>query len=60
MNIWKLILVLIIVLPSIAFAQQNHRPFDIKNYDDTSFVLIGNEYGTNVGAFVSDNALLSF
>ncbi|GAA6137722.1 MBL fold metallo-hydrolase [Arenicella sp. 4NH20-0111] len=54
----KLMLVLALLLPSVILSKQKDEQFELTKFDDTSYVLIGKEYGTNVGVIMSDNGIL--
>lgn len=58
MSTWKLFLVLALLFPSQTYAKPKDNQFDINKYSDSTFVLIGKAYGTNVGVIVSEKGLL--
>jgi cyclase len=58
MATWKLILLLALFLPPIAYAEAENKQFDINKRSDSTYILIGKGYGTNVGIIVGDKGLL--
>jgi cyclase len=58
MSTWKITLILALLFPSLTYAKLKDKQFDINKYSDTTFVIIGKEYGTNVGVIVSGKGLL--
>lgn len=58
MSIWKLTLILALLFPSLTYAKLKDKQFDINKYSESTFVLIGKAYGTNVGVIVNENGLL--
>lgn len=58
MSTWKLTLILALLVPSLTYAKLKDKQFDIIKYSDSTFALIGKDYGTNVGVIVSEKGLL--
>lgn len=58
MSTWKLFLVLALLLPSLTYGKIKDKQFDINKYSDSTIVLIGKDYGTNIGVIVSGQGLL--
>ncbi len=58
MSTWKSIVFLALFLPSLTYAELEDKQFDTNRHSDSTFVLIGKGYGTNVGVVVSDKGLL--
>jgi glyoxylase-like metal-dependent hydrolase (beta-lactamase superfamily II) len=58
MSTWKFILLLILLCPSLIYAKLMDKQFNVSKYGDSTFVLIGNDYGTNVGVIFSSKGLL--
>jgi cyclase len=63
MYIWKAIATLVLLIPAIVLADQElanqqKKSFNVIQYDDSSFALIGKDYGTNVGVFVGNKEVL--
>jgi cyclase len=56
MSTWKLILVLLFA--SLTNAQASDKQFIVNKHSDSSFVLVGKGYGTNVGVIVSEKGLV--
>jgi len=55
---WKLFLVLALLFPSLTYGTLEEKQFDINKYSDSAIVLIGKDYGKNVGVIVSGKGLL--
>lgn len=58
MSTWKLTLILALIFPSLTYAKLKDKQFDINKYSESTFVLIGKDYGTNVGLIVGEKGLL--
>ena len=58
MSTLKSIVALALLLPSLAFAKQEAEQFEVNKYSDANFVLVGKNYGTNVGVILGDKGLL--
>jgi len=58
MSTWRLTLILALLFPSITCAKLKDKQFDINKYSESTFVLVGKDYGTNVGVIVSEKGLL--
>jgi glyoxylase-like metal-dependent hydrolase (beta-lactamase superfamily II) len=58
MSTLKIILILALLFPSLIYAKLKNKQFDINKYSDSAIVLIGKEYGTNVGVIISGKGLL--
>lgn len=58
MTTWKSIAGLVLLLPTLVFAQETAKPFDVAKYSDIAFALVGNDYGTNVGVIAGSKGLL--
>jgi hypothetical protein len=59
MPTWKSIVFLASLLPSVIYAESQEKQFDINKHSDSSFVLIGKGYGTNVGIVVGDKGVIN-
>lgn len=58
MSVWKLTLILALLFPALSYAKLKDKQFDINKYSESTFALIGKDYGTNVGVIVSEKGLL--
>ena len=58
MPTWKLISIIVLLFPSVIFAKLKDKQFEINKYSDSTFVLVGKGYGTNVGVIASTEGLL--
>ncbi|MFQ3251468.1 MAG: cyclase [Glaciecola sp.] len=58
MIIFKIILLFALLIPPFLLAAQESKLFKTSQYSDSNFVLIGSDYGTNVGLIADDKRLL--